>query len=60
MRYLRNRPNRSETLCAAVMASGLAAGVGLVAFYLTRTFLAREPTGGVGVERLDGPQAGER
>jgi len=42
------------------MASGLAAGVGLVAFYLTRIFLAREPTGGVGVERLDGPQAGER
>jgi len=41
------------------MASGLAAGVGLVAFYLTRIFLAREPTGKVEVERLDGPQAGE-
>lgn len=45
MRYLRNRPTRQEEAQALLVSAALAAGVGLVAFYLARLFIAREPLG---------------
>jgi len=46
VRWIRVRPGRDETLRAALAAGAMAVGVGTVAFYLTRLFLAREPLAG--------------
>lgn len=45
-RWIRVRPDRGENLRAALAAGALAAGVGVVSFYLTRLLLAREPLQG--------------
>lgn len=45
MRYLRNAPTRRESYRAAVVSTAVAAGVGIVVFYFTRLFRAREPVG---------------
>ena len=42
-RWVRNDPDRRETLGAGLVAGAVAAGVGVVTFYLARLFLAREP-----------------
>jgi hypothetical protein len=49
VRWIRVRPGGRETLQAAVVAGAMAVGVGTVAFYLTRLFLAREPLAGPGL-----------
>lgn len=41
-RWIRTRPERSDTLRALVVAGGMAAVAGMAAFYFTRLFLARE------------------
>lgn len=41
-RYVRRRTGRREDVTAALTSGILAAGVGLVSFYLTRLFLSRE------------------
>ena len=41
--WIRVPAKRGDDVAAGVLAGALAAGVGLVAFYLIRTFLAREP-----------------
>lgn len=46
-RWIRVPPGRRDNLGAALAAGALAAGVGVLTFYVTRLFLAREP--------LDGP-----
>lgn len=46
VRWIRVQPGGRETLRAAVVAGAMAVGVGTVAFYLTRLFLAREPLAG--------------
>lgn len=42
-RWIRVRPSTGDTVAAGVVAGALAAGVGLVTFYVLRTLLAREP-----------------
>lgn len=42
-RYIRSRPGRKDTATAAVASAVLAAGVGLVTFYLVRLLLTRDP-----------------
>jgi hypothetical protein len=44
-RYIRNEPNRRETVGAAVASVAVAVGVGLVSFYIIRLLIAREPVG---------------
>lgn len=44
--YRRRRPGTRETIKAAAVAAGAAAGVAAVTFYLTRVFLSREPLPG--------------
>ena len=41
--YARKTPGLKENLEAGIVAAGLAAGVGAVAFYLLRILRAREP-----------------
>lgn len=41
-RYLRNAPGPRENAAAAVASGVLAVGVGLVAFYFLRLFMARD------------------
>lgn len=48
-RWIRTRPTPQDTLGAGLMATVLAVGAGLTAFYLTRLFLAREPLEGASV-----------
>ena len=43
MHYIRNAPSRRENSRAALVSIGVAVGVGLTTFYLTRIFLARDP-----------------
>ena len=45
--YRRTTPGPRENLTAGLVAGGLAAGVGALAFYLVRIFLARESLGPV-------------
>ncbi len=59
MRYLRNRPDRSEDLRAIVISSAVAASVGIVTFYFTRLLLAREPLGMEVDGRSGEPQQGD-
>ncbi|MGY8798960.1 MAG: hypothetical protein ACKVG4_09280 [Longimicrobiales bacterium] len=59
MRYLRNRPTRSENVRAAVVSSAIAAGVGVVTFYFARMLLAREPVRTAIAERVDLPRFGD-
>jgi hypothetical protein len=59
VRYLRNRPNRSENVRAAVISSAIAAGVGIVTFYFARMLLAREPLATELVEQKDTPRSGD-
>ena len=40
--YIRRSPSRGETTSAALLAVGLGAVVGAVAFYFTRAFHARD------------------
>jgi hypothetical protein len=40
-RYARRRPTRRDDLVAGLIAGGLAAGIGLVTFYVSRLLLAR-------------------
>ena len=42
-RYLRNEPDRRENITAMLISGTLAVGVGIVAFYVARLLLAREP-----------------
>jgi len=42
-RWIRLEPDRKDDAAAAVLAVTLGLGVGAVAFYLVRLFLAREP-----------------
>ena len=44
-RYARKRLERGDDLAAALVSTALAAGVGLVTFYLMRLIIAREPVG---------------
>lgn len=44
--WIRVPPEPRDTLAVGVVASVVAAGVGLATFYLLRTFLAREPLKG--------------
>jgi hypothetical protein len=44
--WIRVPPERGDTVAAGVVAGAVAAGVGLVTFYLVRTLLAREPLSG--------------
>lgn len=44
-RYLRRQPGPRENAAAGVLSGVLAAGVGLVVFYLTRLLLARDAVG---------------
>ena len=41
-RYIRTHPGRKENAAAAVASAVVAAGVGLVTFYVVRVFLARD------------------
>ena len=41
--WIRVPAKRGDDVAAGIMAGALAAGVGLVTFYLIRTLLAREP-----------------
>lgn len=41
--HRRRRPRTEDTLKAAAIAAGAAAGVAAVTFYVTRILLAREP-----------------
>jgi len=59
LRYLRNRPDRSEDLRALIVSSAVAAGVGVVTFYFTRLLLAREPLGMEVDGRLGKPEPGD-
>ena len=45
-RYRRKRLSRGDSLAAAAVSVALGAGVGAVAFYLTRLLLSREPLAG--------------
>jgi len=49
-RWLRLEPERKDTAAAALLATTLGLGVGMVTFYLVRLLLAREP-----LDRGDGP-----
>ncbi|MGI9626540.1 MAG: hypothetical protein ACR2QM_06880 [Longimicrobiales bacterium] len=40
--YIRRAPSRQETAAASALAVGLGAAVGALAYYLTRTLLARD------------------
>lgn len=42
-RYVRTKPTKDQSWSAAAASVALAAGVGVVTFYVTRLFLAREP-----------------
>jgi hypothetical protein len=42
-RYIRVPAEKKDTVAAAILSGAAAAAVGVVTFYLTRTFLAREP-----------------
>lgn len=42
-RWVIREPEPAETVSAAAVSTILALGVGVVTFYLTRAFLAREP-----------------
>ncbi len=42
-RWIRLRPDRKDTAAAALVATTLGLGVGVVAFYVVRLLLAREP-----------------
>lgn len=42
-RYVRKQIERRDEVAAALAAGTLAVGVGLVAFYVVRLFLSREP-----------------
>lgn len=44
--WIRVPPEPRDTVAAGIVAGAVAAGVGLVTFYLLRTFLAREPLKG--------------
>lgn len=44
--WIRTPPDRRETATALLAAGIVAASVGVVTFYLTRTLLAREPLRG--------------
>ncbi len=44
-RYVRRRLSRGDGLAAAAVSLAVAAGVGVVTFYVTRIFLSREPVG---------------
>jgi hypothetical protein len=59
VRYLRNRPTRSENVRAAAVSSAIAAGVGVVTFYFARMLLAREPVRTEIAERVDLPRFGD-
>jgi len=41
--WIRTPAGRRENVGAAIVAGGLAAGVGIVTFYFTRMLMAREP-----------------
>lgn len=45
--YRRRTPDQGENLRAGLVATGIAAGVGVVSFYFTRLFLTRDPLGPV-------------
>jgi hypothetical protein len=45
-RYIRRAPERRDEVAAAVVSGALGVGVGLVAFYVVRLFLSREPLPG--------------
>lgn len=42
-RWIRNRPGRRDDALAALAAGSVGAVVGMVAFYLVRLLVAREP-----------------
>ena len=58
--WIRVLPDRGDNAGAAIAAAAVAAGVGLVTFYLTRLLLAREGLGEDGPPgRADGGRGGE-
>ena len=57
--WIRVPPERSDDAKALIAAGALAAGVGLITFYLTRMVLARERLSGGGPPGRDEDAAGE-
>lgn len=51
-RFIRREPKTKETAAAAFVSGVLAAGVGLVTFYVVRLLLARDETAGDGAQTL--------
>ena len=45
-RYIRTPPDRGDEVAAATISAALGVGVGLVAYYLVRLMLSREPLSG--------------
>lgn len=45
-RFIRRKPDRKETATAAVVSGVLAAGVGLLTFYVVRLLLGRDEVRG--------------
>lgn len=54
--YRRIPAGRKENLGAAMVSAGLAIGVGSIAFYLVRTFLARETVPELPPRKVEGEE----